>query len=325
MFVIAEIGNNHEGSLALAEEMIGRAAEVGARAVKFQTIIPERLVSADQTERIAQLRRFHFEYKHFEQLAKVADRENVLFLSTPFDLESVSFLKRLVPAFKIASSDNTFYPLIEEVARTGKPIILSAGLADWVEITSTRDFIFEIWKERGITQELAILHCVSCYPTRPADANLLALQTLRKLGVTVGYSDHTLGTEAAVLSVALGARIIEKHFTLDKNYSDFRDHKLSADPDEFSLLVRRVREGVELLGSGKIELAECERDTKTQVRRSIAAKVDLPRGSRLERRDLCWVRPGHGLPPGSDAKILGKILKRPIRRGELILPSDVEP
>ena len=217
ILVVAEIGNNHEGSYTLAEEMIGLAAQAGAGAVKFQTIVSDKLVSPRQEERIQQLERFRLSYDEFERLSKVAQQENVLFLSTPFDLESARFLEPLVPAFKIASGDNNFFPMIDIIARTGKPIILSTGLMDLTEISKTKDFIEQIWHENDIDQELAILHCVVGYPTTPSDANLLAIRQLQKLGVTVGYSDHTIGIEAAVLSVALGARIVEKHFTIAKD------------------------------------------------------------------------------------------------------------
>jgi N,N'-diacetyllegionaminate synthase len=325
ILVIAEIGNNHEGSYTLAEEMVGLAAQAGAGAVKFQTIIPEKLVSPDHQDRIRQLRKFQLSYDEFEKLQRVASQENVLFLSTPFDIESALFLNNLVPAFKIASGDNNFFPLLDVVARTGKPIILSAGLTDMVQITATRDFIQNIWRECGINQEMAILHCVASYPVPPQEANLLAIRQLHDLsGVTVGYSDHTLGIEAAVLSVSLGARIIEKHFTLDKNYSDFHDHQLSADPQEMALLVKRMREAVELLGDGEKCVQESEKGEVTEARRSIIASHDLQKGTVLQWEDLAWVRPGTGLAPGREAEIIGRKLMRTIAAGQYILLEDLD-
>ena len=191
--VIAEIGNNHEGSYALAEEMIGLAAQAGAGAVKFQTIIPERLVSSEQKERIEQLKRFQLTYNEFEKLSKVARDENVIFLSTPFDLESASFLESLVPAYKIASGDNNFFPMIDVIAHTGKPIIVSTGLLDLIEVQKTIEFVKDIWKQNAISQEMAVMHCVTAYPTIPEEANLLAIRELQNLNVTAGYSDHTIG------------------------------------------------------------------------------------------------------------------------------------
>jgi len=318
VFIIAEIGNNHEGSYTLAEEMIGKAAEAGACAVKFQTIVPEKLVSISQKDRIEQLKRFQLTYDEFERLNKVAKHENILFLSTPFDIESVHFLNSIVPAFKIASGDNNFFPLIEVIAQTGKPIIMSAGLIDLLEVRKTIDFILNIWNENAIDQDIAILHCVTSYPTALEEANLSAIKELQSLNVTIGYSDHTIGTEAAVLSVALGARIVEKHFTIDKNYSDFRDHQLSADPNEFSQLVERVEIASKLLGQSRKTVQESEKLVMEKIRRSIVARKDLDENTVLTLDDISWVRPGGGLAPGNEKIILGKRLKEKVAVGELI-------
>ena len=318
VFIIAEIGNNHEGSYTLAEEMIGKAAEAGACAVKFQTIVPEKLVSISQKDRIEQLKRFQLTYDEFERLNKVAKHENILFLSTPFDIESVHFLNSIVPAFKIASGDNNFFPLIEVIAQTGKPIIMSAGLIDLLEVRKTIDFILNIWNENAIDQDIAILHCVTSYPTALEEANLSAIKELQSLNVTVGYSDHTIGIEAAVLSVALGARIVEKHFTIDKNYSDFRDHQLSADPNEFSQLVERVEIASKLLGQSRKTVQESEKLVMEKIRRSIVARKDLDENTVLTLDDISWVRPGGGLAPGNEEMVLGKRLKVKVAAGELI-------
>ena len=321
VFIIAEIGNNHEGSFDRAEEMIGRAKEAGADAVKFQTIVPERLVSVSEEARIAQLRRFQFSYAQFEDLAARARREGVTFLSTPFDLESVAALDPLVPAFKVASGDNDFFPLLEEVARTGKPILLSTGMSDLDGVGRAKRRIEAEWQRTGRSGALALLHCVVSYPTVPADANLAALRDLATLGCTVGYSDHTIGIAAAVLSVALGARVIEKHFTLDKNQSDFHDHKLSADPAEFAELVRRVREAELLMGAGGKRVLPCEAAVRQRVRRGIAAARDLAAGPIIAAADLGWVRPRAGLAPGSEDELIGRRLAVAVPRGAPILPE----
>ena len=322
VLVVAEIGNNHEGSYERAERMIARAAEAGAGAVKFQVIVPDRLVSISQTERIRQLSRFQLSFAQFERLAEVAWRHNVLFLATPFDLESVRFLTPLVAAFKIASGDNNFFPLLETVARTGKRVILSTGLLGLDEVRHTKEYIEGIWRTEGIAAELAVLHCVVNYPTAAADAHLLAIRSLQTLGITVGYSDHTLGIEAAVLAVALGARIIEKHFTLDKNQSDFRDHQLSADPGELAQLVQRVKQAEVLLGSGEKRCQPSEEEVVPRVRRSIVAGRDLEAGSVLRWDDLGWVRPGGGLAPGQEGRVLNRALLRSLRKGEMIREQD---
>jgi len=322
ILIVAEIGNNHEGNYALAEEMIGLAAKAGAGAVKFQTFKTEYYVSKKDKVRFSRLKSFELTESEFERLSTVARDAGLLFLSTPFDIESAQFLEPLVPAFKIASGDNNFFPLIDVVARTGKPIILSSGMTDIEQITATKDFIQGIWREQEINQELAVLHSVASYPAPPQEANLLAIRQLRdRLGVTVGYSDHTLGIEAAVLSVALGARIIEKHFTPDKNYSEFRDHQLSADPRDMALLVQRVKETTELLGTGNKVLQASEKAIEGLIRRSIVAKRDLPKGTRICWDDITWIRPADGLPPGKEQLILGKSLTRSVEMGELLVPE----
>ena len=323
VLITAEIGNNHEGSFTLAEEMINLAAEAGADAVKFQTIVPERLVSPKQTERIARLKQFQLTYREFEKLADVASSKNVLFLSTPFDIDSARFLNDLVPAYKIASGDNNFFPLIEVIAKTGKPIIMSTGLMEMEEIKQTADFIHNIWNENNINQDMALLHCVSAYPTPTEQANLLAIRKLKKIVPTVGYSDHTLGIQAAICSVALGARIVEKHFTLDKNYSNFHDHKISADPDDMGRLVENIREVCLMLGSGEKTPQKNELELCGTIRRSAAASRDLPKGTIVSDTDLIWIRPGNGITLGNEDQILGKPLCRSIAKGELISRTNV--
>lgn len=320
ILVIAEIGNNHEGDFDRAVQMIGAAAKAGAGAVKFQTIVPDKLVAISEQKRIQQLERFRFSYEQYGQLAQVAAEQGVIFLSTPFDLESVIALDHLMPAFKIASSDNDFYPLLEAVAKTGKPLIFSTGLADLDQISRTVAFINRVWQKHDIDQEMAILHCVTSYPTKAEEANLRAIQTLKQeFDAEVGYSDHTLGIQAAVAAVALGARIIEKHFTLDKNLSDFRDHQLSADPEDLKQLVQQAKDVHSMLGDGDLKPCPSEVEILQQVRRSIVAGRDLTAGQQLTQADISWVRPGGGLAPGAESQVLGKRLNQAVNKGEKIL------
>jgi N-acetylneuraminate synthase/N,N'-diacetyllegionaminate synthase len=182
-----------------------------------------------------------------------------MFLSTPFDVESVRHLDPLVPAFKIASGDNNFVGLLEAVAETRKPVLLSTGMAGLEDVKRSCAVLEAAWRKRGAAPGMVLLHCVSSYPTPLESANLLAMRSLeREIGYPVGYSDHTLGIEAAVLSVALGARVIEKHFTLSKTLSDFRDHQLSAEPAELAELVRRVKNARAALGDGVKRLLPVE-------------------------------------------------------------------
>jgi N,N'-diacetyllegionaminate synthase len=318
VLIIAEIGNNHEGNYFLAEEMIGLAAEAGADVVKFQTIVPEKLVSVQQSDRIKQLKKFQLSYNEFGKLAKVAENQGIIFLSTPFDIDSALFLNDIVPTFKIASGDNDFLPLIKVIAKIGKPIIMSTGLANLAEVNKTVSFIRDIWDDNNIKQELALLHCVSSYPTLPEDANLLRIRQLEQVADVVGYSDHTMGIAAAVISIAVGARIIEKHFTIDNNYSNFHDHQLSANPTDFKKMVEKIREAEEMLGKGKIHATCEESENKEKIRRSIVAKYDLEIGHILSHDDLDWVRPGGGLRPGQEMELIGKKLITAVASGSII-------
>lgn len=323
VMVIAEIGNNHEGDFGLACEMIQAAAEAGAHVVKFQTIVPEKLVSATQPTRLEQLGKFAFTPDQFARLADVASQQGVMFMSTPFTPDVVHWLNELVPAFKIASGDNNYDLLLQAVAANGKPVILSTGMAGIPEIRRACATINAAWPADHGCAEIVLLHCISAYPTPPEQAHLRAITTLEhELGKLVGYSDHTLGIEAALLSVALGARVIEKHFTLSKNQSEFRDHALSADPKEFAELVRQVKLAKTLLGSNSKIIQDAEIATAAAARRSIVARTALPAGHLLIQEDIDWLRPGGGLMPGQEGLLLGYKLVRPVAQGEM-LTSDL--
>lgn len=320
VFVIAEIGNNHEGDFALAVKLIELAAQCGVHAVKFQTIRPERFVAKSNEARFQQLTKYEFSDTQFAELARIASEQGLVFLSTPFDLESADMLDALMPAFKIASGDNNFYPLLERVASMGKPILLSTGLADLDQVKRSIEVIGKAAAAANVSAPVIPLHCVCAYPTPTEQANLGAIQLLSdELQCIVGYSDHTLGINAAVLSVGLGARVIEKHFTIDKNHSSFRDHQLSADPAEMKLLVERVKEANQLLGTGEKRLQAVEQSNVAPVRRSIVAKHDLPAGTVIKESDLCWMRPSGGLAPGEEHRVVGKKLLRAVLHGEQIV------
>jgi len=325
VFVVAEIGNNHEGNPGLAKRMIGAAARAGVQAVKFQTLRAEGLVRPQDRARFDTLKRFELSFKAYEELAAAARDEGVIFLSTPFDLEACEFLNQLVPAFKIASGDNTFYPLLEKVASFGKPVILSTGMATPAEVSLAVASIRRVWSDGGSPSEIALLHCVSLYPAPPAAADLQRINLLRDMfGGCIGYSDHTLGNDAAVAAVAMGARIVEKHFTLDKNQSSFHDHKLSAQPEEMADLVRRIREMETLLGPADEAVVVATPGSRGPARRSVAVRADLPKGHRLAWEDLCWLRPGEGLPPGDEHLVLGRRLRHDVARGTLLATEMVE-
>ena len=321
VFIVAEIGNNHEGSFQLAQDLIGLAAEAGAHAVKFQTFITERYLSPIEEARFKRAKGFELKFEQFAELSRFAEKQGIIFFSTPLDIESATFLANIQPVFKIASGDNTFYQLIEEIAKSGKPIIMSGGLVDFSQLHFSKAMIELVWQQHQIApQGLSLLHCVTSYPVPAAEANLRAITAFREEfpDATIGYSDHTLGIEACVLAVALGARILEKHFTISKSHSEFRDHKLSAEPQELKELVERVRAATVLLGAEGRAVQQCERDINDSMRRSIMAKRALPVGHRVSLADITWTRPSVGLAPGSEQLVLGKVLKRALGMGEPI-------
>lgn len=328
VLIVAEIGNNHEGDFSLAKELVSLAAEAGADAVKFQYIIPEKLISPVDRSRIEQLNRFKLKEQDYIKLAEEAYRLGVLFLCTPFDLSVIDFLKELVPAFKIASGDNNFFPLIDKIANTGKPVITSLGLGQIIHAKQLQEYFFDKWKQLGHQNpELGFLHCVCSYPTPMEEASIIQIDKLKSIPVTPGYSDHTLGIKACELAVARGARIIEKHFTKNKNHSSFRDHQLSADQKELLDLVHAVRSVDQYLGSSIHTTLECEDKSLPFVRRAPTAIKDLKVGEILSMESFSWLR---GTISNTDqpiynlnSNLLGAKLCNPKKEGEVILPEDI--
>lgn len=325
VLVVAEIGNNHEGNFDVACQLVEKAAECGAGAVKFQTFQTRYFGNPIDQTRYQRLLSFELTHQQWNELHRLAKSLGLLFLSTPLDLPSVAVLEPLVDAYKIASGDNNFYPLIERVCQVGKPVIVSSGLSDLEQITKSTQFIENQWRQQGVSQQVAVLHCVTAYPAPLEQINLAAIRFLAdQLQCTVGYSDHTLGVEVCVLAVAAGARIIEKHFTLDKDYSEYRDHQLSADLNEMKTLVERVAVVDALLGQPAKRIQPCEESYIMPVRRSIVAAADLPAGHRLALENLLWMRPGDGLPPGEETRLVGRTLKRAVPLGQPITLIDLE-
>jgi sialic acid synthase SpsE len=253
-FIVAELGINHNGDPALARRLVREAAAAGADAVKLQTYVTELRAARDSPIH-ENLRRCELGHDAQRELQRLAHELGVVFFSTPFDAASVAFLERLeVPLYKIASCDLVNHALLREVAATGRPVLLSRGMADRAEI----DAAVELLARRGCA--VALLHCVSAYPTPAAHASLRAIRTLAEAyDRPVGFSDHTLGIEVAALAVAAGACVIEKHFTLDRSMSG-PDQALSADPAEMRSLVARVRAVEQVLGTGELRCLDVERD-----------------------------------------------------------------
>jgi N,N'-diacetyllegionaminate synthase len=323
--LIAEIGNNHEGDPAAARALAERALDCGAHIVKFQRIDPERLVSADQVDRVRQLQRFALPIAVFGEIGRRVRERGGLFMASAFDLDSLAAVLPHLDAVKIASGDLDFDPLIAAAARSGKPTVLSTGMGTLEEIDhAVATFRASLPAGVALEERLALLHCVSLYPTRPEQANLLAMETLRKrFGLVTGYSDHVMGTDVAMLALGMGAAIIEKHFTLDKQTSAFRDHALSSNPEELARLAALVRGASAIRGSGTKDALIADRDSARAVRRSIVAARDLPAGTILAAGDLDYVRPGTGLSPVLAAGLLGRRLLRALHRHEILLAADL--
>lgn len=325
VLIVAEIGNNHEGSVETARRLIDSACEAGVDAVKFQTFRTEYYVSRRDAQRFDRLKSFELSYADFEQLAQYAKSKGLLFLSTPFDLESADFLATIADGLKIASGDNNFYPLIGRVLQKNLPVILSSGVTDEAGLARIINFVRSTAPALISERNFGLLHCVSSYPVEPEQADLKAIELLKDQypEVTIGYSDHTEGIEAAVLAVALGARIVEKHFTLDKHFSDFRDHLLSADPEGMKALVKQIRLSERMLGLKRKVIQPSEEASQIAVRRSIVANGDLPKGHQIRPEDLTWIRPGGGLEPGSEERLIGKVLIRDVAFGDPIKTDDL--
>lgn len=322
--IIAEIGANHEGDVAAAERLIRLAARAGVDAVKFQTYRADKIVSRTDPDRQAHFARLELSNEAFRQLDHIAREEGVLFLSTPFDRESVDFLNPLVPAFKVASGDLTAGPLLTQVAEMGKPILLSTGMSSEEEIAQALESIAGIIGEAALKERAVLLHCVSSYPTPPDQANLASIPFLRdRFGLLVGYSDHTLGVQACEAAVALGAVVIEKHFTDSKTGRTLRDHALSAEPDEMATLVERIRKLEPMLGHyGKAPMP-AEVDNRQSMRRSVAAARPIPAGTVIAGEMLTVLRPAEGIPPSEFGRVIGRHAARDLAEGDILRWEDL--
>ena len=331
-FIIAEVGVNHNGSIKLAKKLVDEAKKACADAVKFQTFKTEEVVTknAKQTKYQKQnspaksqyemLKKLELSESEFEDLSDYCKRKKIIFLSTPFDFKSASFLHKLgVPAFKISSGDLTNIPFLIAVAKYKKPVILSTGMSTIFEVKEAEKAIYSTGNRK-----LILLHCTSNYPAKYKDINLRAMITLRKkFNVPVGYSDHTKGVEIAIAAVSLGACVIEKHLTLDKNLPG-PDHKSSLEPIEFKKMVETIW-NVELsMGNGVKVPRDSEAELKKAARKSIVAQEDIKKGSKLTKEMLAIKRPGTGIEPKYLNKLIGKTLKKNIRKNQILFWDKVK-
>ena len=325
-FIIAEAGINHNGDEKLALEMIVEARSAGADAVKFQTHLPEHemlsggAVAAYVGESLFDLlKRVSLSFEAHKRLLAHARANNIIFLSTPFSREAADFLETLpVSAFKIGSGELTNLPLQEHIARKNKPMIISAGMATSDEVEAT------LGRIRGINQELALMHCTSTYPTPYEHANLNVLPLLKsKYNLPVGLSDHTLGTAVSIAAAALGANLIEKHFTLSRDLEG-PDQKASLEPAEFRDLVQSIRAVEKALGDGIKKIQPGEDEVRRMAQHSVVSLRDIPRGNTILADDVWVKRPGTGISARHLSAIIGRRALRFIPKDRLLDWKDLE-
>lgn len=336
--IIAEAGVNHNGSLERALSLVDYAAEAGVDFVKFQTFKAENIVNKEaqkadyqiknttpeaQTQ-FEMLKKLEMGNEWYPALIKRCEEKGVRFLSTGFDAESIDFLDALeVPFYKIPSGEITNKTYLQHIARKGKDIILSTGMADMQEVI---DAVAVIEKEGVDRNQITVLHCNTEYPTPMDDVNLKAMNHMAKeLGVKVGYSDHTLGIEVPIAAVALGACVIEKHFTLDRNLPG-PDHAASLEPGELKAMVQGIRNIEKAIGgTGVKEPSKSEQKNIRVARKSLHSARVLKKGSVIKQEDLVALRPGNGISPMEIDQIIGRVLVHDVEKQTLLKESDLEP
>lgn len=333
--IIAEAGVNHNGSIEIAKQLIDKAVEAGVDVIKFQTFKAEKLVSksAKQAEyqkknigikaddsQYNMLKKLELsERAHFELISYCKER-GIRFFSTAFDLDSIDFLHSLKLGFwKIPSGEITNYPYIKKIAQYHEPVIISTGMCEISDISAAINVLLKNGVQRN---QLTILHCNTEYPTPFEDVNLLAMQQIKdEYQVAVGYSDHTKGIEVPIAAVALGASIIEKHFTLDKNMEG-PDHKASLEPEELKTMVSAIRNIEKALGTGKKVVSESERKNISIARKSIVAACDIKKGDILTEENLTVKRPGTGISPMRWEEVIGTIAIKDFEEENIIEIDD---
>ncbi len=335
VFIIAEAGVNHNGDVNLAKKLIDAAVEVGADAVKFQTFKAEQVISkfAEMAEyqkknlgkeesQLEMVKKLELKYEDFRYLKSYCHDKGIMFLSSPFDIDSVRFLKDLgLTIFKIPSGEITNYPLLREIGSYRKEVILSTGMASLGEIESALDVLIENGTER---KNITVLHCNTEYPTPFEDVNLKAMLTIKEaFKVKVGYSDHTLGIEVPIAAAALGATVIEKHFTLEKSLPG-PDHKASLEPHELKSMVKAIRNIERALGNGIKKPSKSEIKNINIARKSIVTKINIKKGEVFTEEKLATKRPGNGISPMQWNKIIGRKASKDIPKDKSLSFRDVD-
>ncbi len=325
--LIAEIGGNHEGDFETAKRLIDLAVDAGADAVKFQVYFGDTLVSAKESpERNAHFRRFELSPRQHLDLAERVREAGRTYVASVWDLDAFTWIDPVVSAYKIGSGDLTALPFLRAAGATGKPMILSTGLSEMAEVTSAVDYIRSVNPVYLQPAMMAVLQCTSMYPISRGDANLAVMKALSAIGVEVGYSDHTIGTRALEVAAAMGAQILEFHFTDQKEGRSFRDHQLSLDSADLRRLIRSLEEIRELRGTPDKTPLQCEieSDHVRSFRRAVYPARDIESGEVLDDRNLCVLRPNHGLDARHYDDLLGRRARRRLLRHEPLDWQDLE-
>lgn len=332
VFIIAEAGVNHNGDINLAKKLVDMAVESKADAVKFQTFKAYEQTStfADKAQyqkenteteesQFEMLKKLELPFEQFKEIQDYCTKKGIMFISTPDGKESLDFLINIdVPLIKVGSTEVTNLKFLKLIGKTGKPIILSTGMSTLGEVENALETIYSTGNKN-----VKIMHCTTDYPTKVDDVNLRAMNTMRDaFEISVGLSDHTIGFEAAVAAVALGAEFIEKHITLDKNMEG-PDHKASMSPKDFKKYVEHIRNAEKLLGNSIKKPTNREMLIMKDVRRSIVATCDLKKGTILIKDMLSYKRPGNGIKPEMDKILIGRELKKELKKDEVIQWQDI--
>jgi N-acetylneuraminate synthase len=338
VFIIAEAGVNHNGNIKIAKELVDAAVEAGANAIKFQTFRAEEIATKGSPKADYQLKNTGQDESQFEMLKKLqlsesAHRElftycrqkDIMFMSTPFDRASADLLDSMgMTIFKIPSGEITNKSLIEHIASKRKPVVLSTGMSYLGEVEKAIGWINGVWAKFNEKQQLTLLHCVSNYPADVADVNLLAIKTMKEaFGLPVGYSDHTMGIEASVAAVAIGASVIEKHFTLDRTMEG-PDHRASLEPQELRKMVRAIRNIEQAMGDGVKRPAASEESVRMVARRSLVAAKTINAGTTITPDDIAVKRPGTGISPEFSEVVINMKASRKIEKDSIITWEDLK-
>ncbi len=315
IFIIAEAGVNHNGSVEIAKKMVDAAKKAGADAVKFQSFKAEKMICQNDAQ-FNMIKRLELGVNAHKELMRHCSRKKIMFLSSPFDMESVELLAALgLKIFKIPSGEITNIALLKKIGKLGKRIILSTGMADINEI----GYALEVLRKSGTPKErITVLHCSTEYPAPFKDVNLRAMLTIRNaFKVKVGYSDHTLGIEVPIAAVALGASVIEKHFTMDRNMEG-PDHKASLEPHELKAMICAIRNVEKSIGDGIKRPSPVEVKNRRTVRKSIVASRRIRKGKQFSGKNITVKRPASGISPAAWDEVIAKPAKRDFKKDEMI-------